>query len=339
MKILVIGGTRFFGYHTVKRLLKDGHDVTLFNRGLLSDDFGDRVRRIHGDRQDKKSFFRRLKNESFDVVIDMIAFIEEDSLSAIKTFQGRIAHFIHISTGAVYVVTEDFPSPLREEDYDRPIREPAGKASEIWSYGYNKRKCEDILFDTNKKNGFPVTVFRLPIVVGERDHTLRAYSYFIRIQDGDAIVLPDGGLNTFTHIYQDDIVRTIAENLKNSNSIGQAFNLAQGEILTLKEFILSSSKVMNRRIELVDIPSRFLRQISLGLSFSPYFGRRSFIMDARKAKRILNFSSTPFKVWLEKTINWFMNSYKGEPPENYRLRAKELEAIRKYNDATQGFAG
>jgi len=32
MKILIIGGNRFFGYHIAKRLIQDGHDVALFNR-------------------------------------------------------------------------------------------------------------------------------------------------------------------------------------------------------------------------------------------------------------------------------------------------------------------
>lgn len=32
MNILVIGGTRFFGIHTVKRLLESGHTVTAATR-------------------------------------------------------------------------------------------------------------------------------------------------------------------------------------------------------------------------------------------------------------------------------------------------------------------
>jgi NAD(P)-dependent dehydrogenase (short-subunit alcohol dehydrogenase family) len=29
MKILIIGGTRFFGYHIAQRLVHDGHEVSL----------------------------------------------------------------------------------------------------------------------------------------------------------------------------------------------------------------------------------------------------------------------------------------------------------------------
>lgn len=33
MKILVLGGTRFFGVHLVNALLEDGHEVTIATRG------------------------------------------------------------------------------------------------------------------------------------------------------------------------------------------------------------------------------------------------------------------------------------------------------------------
>lgn len=46
MKILVIGGTRFFGIHMVNELLKLGHDVTIATRGIASDGYGDKVREL-----------------------------------------------------------------------------------------------------------------------------------------------------------------------------------------------------------------------------------------------------------------------------------------------------
>ena len=33
MKILVIGGTRYFGIHMVNKLLEQGHEVTIATRG------------------------------------------------------------------------------------------------------------------------------------------------------------------------------------------------------------------------------------------------------------------------------------------------------------------
>ncbi len=46
MKILVLGGTRFFGIHMVKDLISKGHDVTIATRGKTKDEFGDAVSRL-----------------------------------------------------------------------------------------------------------------------------------------------------------------------------------------------------------------------------------------------------------------------------------------------------
>ncbi|UCC39231.1 MAG: NAD-dependent epimerase/dehydratase family protein [Candidatus Aminicenantes bacterium] len=335
MKILIIGGTRFLGYHIAKRLLADGHDLTLFNRGKTIDDLGEKVRRIHGDRYNSKAFSERLSGEKFDAVVDMIAFKTEDSQTAVETFMGNVGHFIHISTAAVYIVTQDFPCPIREEDFNRPLYSKPEANDGWWSYGFHKRECENVLREAFERHGFPVTMFRLPIVMGERDYSLRAYSYFLRILDGKPLILPDGGLNVSTHIYQDDIARTISSNLLNPSSLGQAFNLAQPEILTLRTFVLKSSEIMNKKIEIVEIPSAILEKAGLGISFSPFSMRRPFVLDIQKARRELSFSATPFDIWVGKTIRWFVEDYDGEPPENYNSREKENEIVKKYKQSVE----
>jgi nucleoside-diphosphate-sugar epimerase len=333
MKILIIGGTRFFGYHIAKRLVVDGHEVSLFNRGLAGDDFGGAVRRIRGDRLDRRDFFAKLSREKFDAVIDMIAYTADDSRSALETFAGRVGQFIHISTGSVYIVTRDFPCPLHEEDFDRELLPRPEKDDEWWLYGYHKRKCEEVLREAHQLKAFPVTILRLPIVMGERDYTLRTYSYFLRLEDGHPLVLPDSGFNVFTHIYQGDVVHLVASNLLNSSALGKAYNLAQSEILTLRGFVLAAARILNREPELVEIPTDVLEASSLGTSFSPLSTRRPFVMSTERARCELGFSSTPFEVWLEKTIRWFRNEYAGAPPEDYRRRELEAAVAAKYRDA------
>ncbi|MEW5899987.1 MAG: NAD-dependent epimerase/dehydratase family protein [Acidobacteriota bacterium] len=333
MKILVIGGTRFIGYHLVRILLADGHEVTVFNRGRSPDEFGKEVRRIRGDRNDRADFYAKLHQEKFDVVADMIAFRAEDSRSAVETFAGRVGHFFHISTGAVYVVTRDYPSPLREEDFDRELFPRPKKNADWWLYGFQKRECEEVLREAHLKRQFPVTILRPPIALGERDYTLRAYSYFLRLEDGQPLVLPDAGLNAFTQIYAGDIVRTVASNLLCESAFGQAYNVAQDEILTLRGFVLAAARILNHRPDLVDIPADVLERTSLGTSFSPFSNRRPFILSTAKARRDLGFSPTPFETWLEKTILWFKYDYGGGPPENYETRNREIQIAARYRAA------
>jgi nucleoside-diphosphate-sugar epimerase len=335
MKILMIGGTRFFGYHLAKRLIADGHQLSLFTRGRTPDEFGSRVRRIHGDRRDRRGFLAKLGRENYDVVIDMIAYEAEDSRSAVETFSGRVGQFFHISTGSVYIVTKDFPCPLREEDFDRVVVPRPADDEEWWLYGSGKRGCEEVLRRAYENDGLPITILRLPIVFGERDYTLRAYSYFLRLEDGRPLILPDSGLNVFTHIYQGDVVRTVAANLLNAAAIGQAYNLAQAEIMTLRGFVLAAARIMGREPELVDIPSAVLKASGLGTSFSPLFTRRPFVLVTEKARRDLGFASTPLEAWLEKTIRWFREEYRGGPPENFGLRDQEAEFAARYRQAVE----
>lgn len=46
MKILVLGGTRFFGIPMVEELLSQGHDVTIATRQRAQDVFGNRAKTL-----------------------------------------------------------------------------------------------------------------------------------------------------------------------------------------------------------------------------------------------------------------------------------------------------
>ena len=74
MKILVLGGTRFFGIPMVEALLKAGHEITIATRGLTSDAYGDRVERIIIDRTNEENLKAAFNEKHYDVVIDKIAY-------------------------------------------------------------------------------------------------------------------------------------------------------------------------------------------------------------------------------------------------------------------------
>ena len=72
MKILVIGGTRFFEIYMVKELLEKGHDVTIATRGIPSDEYGDKVNKIILERKNEESVKEALSGTHYDVVIDKL---------------------------------------------------------------------------------------------------------------------------------------------------------------------------------------------------------------------------------------------------------------------------
>ncbi|WP_258041113.1 NAD-dependent epimerase/dehydratase family protein, partial [Lysinibacillus sphaericus] len=52
MKILVLGGTRFFGKKLVELCLENNHDVTILTRGQSGNPFGAQVQQLSVDRND-----------------------------------------------------------------------------------------------------------------------------------------------------------------------------------------------------------------------------------------------------------------------------------------------
>lgn len=113
MKVLVIGGTRFFGIHMVNELLAKGHDVTIATRGKAADKYDDRVKRIILDRTNEASMKSALRDRHYDVVIDKIAYSSNDIKYVMEAVD--CDKYIHMSSTAVY---ESLHADNRESDFD-----------------------------------------------------------------------------------------------------------------------------------------------------------------------------------------------------------------------------
>ncbi len=168
MEILVIGGTRYFGKHLVRKLLDQGHTVTIATRGLTPDVFGSEVKRIRVDRTDRESVKRELSDREFDVAYDNINYSPYDTESILECI--HTGRYIFTSSSAVYSGGRN----LKEEDFDPYhylIR--MGRRTDF-GYGEGKRLCESVLFQNYKIEACAV---RFPIVIGKDDYTRRLYSY------------------------------------------------------------------------------------------------------------------------------------------------------------------
>ena len=170
MKILVIGGTRFFGIHMVKELLKEGHEITIATRGNTTDPFGDYVSRICIERNDAKSMAKVLKNTHYDVVIDKLAYCSnhiKDILDVIDCDK-----YIHMSSTAIY---EPKHLNTKEEDFDVLNHKLIWCSREDFSYDEVKRQAECALWQVYPHiNAIAV---RYPFVIGNDDYTNRLRFY------------------------------------------------------------------------------------------------------------------------------------------------------------------
>ncbi len=140
MHILIIGGTSFIGPHLVRRLVESGHEVAVFHRGQTRAELPDSVRHIMGDRHRLAEHREEFRRFGPDVVVDMIAYTEEDASGLVATFRGLARRAVVISSGDVYLAygrvvgTEpgpNLPTPLSEESPLRSVLFPY-RAGETW---------------------------------------------------------------------------------------------------------------------------------------------------------------------------------------------------------------
>lgn len=86
MKVLVIGGTRYFGKRLVHYLINEGHEVWVMSRGQVEDDFGAKVHRLKADRSSKAEMTQALGDLQFDAVVDQVCMNAQQALIATELF-------------------------------------------------------------------------------------------------------------------------------------------------------------------------------------------------------------------------------------------------------------
>lgn len=344
MRALILGGSRYIGRRLVPRLLERGHAVTLYNRGRTPDDFGDRVRRLRGDRRCAADLSAAFAHRSFDVTYDFLCFDANDAGAIATALRGRVGHFVQISTCSVYWCTGDFSCPVREEEFDRFDDFPQRPTSIEYAYGYGKRKAESRLRRAALEGDFAVTLIRLPIVAGESDPGLRHASYCARVMDGRPLVLPDGGLTPFRHVYVGDVARTLADIAGSGAASGEAFNLASREILSVRRLVRDIAGLLRKVPQTVDIPLSLLRRMDASMSatdFSPFTQAAPQIPAIGKAEGRLAWDPTPYETWLEGIVRWWVDSGSkaGDTPPACLHRDRECELAARFQQAVATLCG
>ncbi|HKY60955.1 MAG TPA: NAD-dependent epimerase/dehydratase family protein [Gemmatimonadota bacterium] len=326
MDVLIIGGTRNVGHHLVEALSDLGHRVTVLNRGRTPDELGAQIERLRADRTDSGQLARVLGRRSFDACVDTIAMRGEDTQAAIETLDGRVGHYIHLSTGQVYLVRAACPVPAREEDYDGPLVDPppddSWEAAE-WRYGIEKRECEDILEEAWTGRGFPATRLRLPMIHGPRDHYGRIHGLVCRLLDGGPLLIPLEGGPGIRHIDQADVVAAILHLLETGAGMGTAYNLAQDDQWSLHEFLGRVAAVLGVEPDIVPLPRAVLEAAGLFPACCPFASPWMSVLDTRRAKENLGLTFMGFDDYLPDLVDRFRDHDLEPPPSYVRHRDRE----------------
>lgn len=328
MDVLIIGGTRNIGHHLAVALSDQGHRVTILNRGRTPDELGDRVERLRADRSDPDRLARALGDRTFDACVDTIAMQGGESRGAIMILHGRIGHYVHLSTGQVYLVRKGCPVPAREADYVGPLVDPPPPESwehAEWLYGIEKRDCEDVLAEAWETQGFPATRLRLPMIHGERDHYGRIDGVVRRMLDRGPLVVPVEAGPRLRHIYQADVVAAVARLLETGAGKGSAYNLAQDDLWTLDQFLERVAAILGVEPRIVYKPRAELEARGLFPACCPFANPWMSVLDNRGAREELGLVFMGFDDYLPNLVEHFRDPSRDAPASYGRQREREIE--------------
>lgn len=230
MKILVLGGSYFYGRVFIMLAAKK-HEITVLNRGTYSmEDFG--VKQIEGDRHDEKVLGQLASLKTgFDAVVDFCGYAPGDVASVVKYLPGQTKQYIFISTVDVY---ERGIKGLKNEETSYESRPIEGEAGE---YIHGKIALEQELKEVCRQKEMAYTILRPAVLYGPYNYAPRE-SVFIRIALENHL-LPEitGAAGKFQFTYVRDGAEAIEKCLLNEKAYGQTYNLCGDEILDYGKFI------------------------------------------------------------------------------------------------------
>ncbi|MBK1813245.1 NAD-dependent epimerase/dehydratase family protein [Clostridium sp. YIM B02505] len=281
MKILVIGGTRFFGIHLVNSLLARGHNVTIATRGNAKDVFGDKVERIIIERNDPSNLKETIGRDYYDVVYDNIAYSSNDIKGLLNSL--KCGRYIMTSSASVYTNQHLQTSESEFDPTSYPLK---WCFREDFPYNEAKRQAESALFQIYPQ--FESVAVRLPYVIGQDDYTKRLYFYVEQIIKGNPINLDNLNeqIGFIDSADAGDFLAWMAD-----QKFAGAINGNSNGTISLKEVI-----------DYVELKTNKKAIYSAEGLEGPYNGQKSFDLDVRLANK-LGYSFTELNSWIYELLD------------------------------------
>lgn len=285
-KVLILGGTRYFGKRLVNQLLKNGnHQVTVATRGLTKAEFDGPVDHLIMNRNEESSLVEAARSGYWDLVFDNICYSPDEALAAATAFDGYVGKYILTSTLSVY----DFgKSPLVESDFDPCVYDLKRGGRNDFSYGEGKRQAESAFF---QKANFPVSAIRIPIVLGPDDYTRRLHFHVERVMHGTPIGIPnlEAEMSYITSEEAADFMQWLGgTSLTGPINACSNGSIAIGGLLEMIESIVGKKAIVAENSKQEDE--------------SPFGAPTSWVMDTAKAQAA-GYNFTTLSDWLPHLIS------------------------------------
>ena len=298
MKILVIGGSYFFGRVFVMQTAKE-HDTTVVNRGTYSvEALG--ARQITGDRHNPSLWQDIMEN--YDAVVDFCAYEKGDIRTFFENFGGHVRQYILISTVDVY---ERIQNGVKTENSPLEHRVFPGEAG---AYIGGKVALEQELTEICLSRDIPYTILRPAILYGPFNYAPRESAYIqLMVRQG---ILPHiiDATGRFQFVYVKDAAEAVKRCLLNETAYGQAYNLCQDGMTDYGQFYRCLRKAADVGLTELPLTCSQAQQQGIPLPF-PVTEAETLCFSNDKGKAELGLVYTDLEEGMGKTYRAFKSVY------------------------------
>ena len=303
MRALFIGGTGIISTACTQLAAARGIELTLLTRGHQTPQLPAGVRTLTCDINDPAAALAALQNESFDVVVNWIAFTPDHIERDIQLFAGKTRQYIFISSASAY----------QKPAAHYLITESTPLANPFWDYARNKIACEDLLLRAYRETCFPATIVRPSLTYGDTQIALvmnswtRSYTAVARMRQGRKLVVPGDGTSLWTITHNTDFAKGLVGLMGHVQALGHAFHITTDEVLTWNQIFRITAEAAGVEPHLVHIPSDFIGA-ALPDRLGGLLGDKavSAVFDNTKIKRFVpDFrATTPYAKGIRRTLAW-----------------------------------
>lgn len=257
MKALLIGGTGRISMAISRKLVADGWDIYLLNRGNRASEAPEGSHSIVADINDEEAVLKGIEGMHFDCVCEFIGFTPDQVERDYRLFNGRTSQYIYISSASAY------HKPCR----DYVITEATSLANPYWQYSRDKIACEEFLMKKYREEGFPVTIVRPSHTYDERSipvgiHGAKgSWQVIKRIMEGKPVIIQGDGTSLWTLTFNTDFAVGYTGLMGNKHAIGEAFQITCDETLTWNQIYETIADALGKELHPCHISSDFLAAV------------------------------------------------------------------------------
>jgi uncharacterized protein YbjT (DUF2867 family) len=248
--ILVLGGTGFVGRHICEKLQREGWAITVPTRrarNAQSVQHLPRLTVIEADAHDEATLMRLLPGH--DAVVNLIAIlhgtetafervhVELPSKLARACVATGVTRLVHVSALGVAL--------------DSPAR-----------YQRSKARGEAVL----RAAALALTVLRPSVIFGAGDRFL---NLFAQLQSIFPVVPLAGAQARFQPVWVEDVAQAVVASLAQNSSIGQTFECAGPEVLTLADLVRIAGRYGSRQRPVFALPMALGRLQAMLMELAP----------------------------------------------------------------------